>query len=230
MDFSLALRVTEVMLALALAQQSLEQIAIDRRDAPWLLARLALCAALLVGQGWAVFGLFALGLYALHRYDGPFNGGSDKMSLLILACLSVAQAAPTVFWAEMAFGYLGVQLVLSYVISGQVKLANPAWRRGDALRDVFHYSAYPVSEDLRRLADRRLVTFWGGWVVMGVEAAFPLFLLHPLALLAGLLLAAAFHLANAMLFGLHRFFWIWLCAYPSLIWLQGRLAGAWAAG
>ena len=44
-----------------------------------------------------------------------------------------------------------------------------------------------------------------------------------------LLLAAAFHLSNAMLFGLNRFFWIWLCAYPSLIWLQARLLGALAS-
>ncbi|MDO6585255.1 HTTM domain-containing protein [Salipiger sp. 1_MG-2023] len=227
MGFEFALRLTEVMLALALAQQSLEQIAIDRRDAPWLGLRLALCAALLVPAlaAPAIWGLFGLGLWWLWRYDGPFNGGSDKMTLLILACLSAAHLAPDRFWAEMALAYLAVQLVLSYVISGQVKLMNPAWRSGEALRDVFLFSAYPVSEGLRGLADRRLVTFWGGWLVMLTENAFPLFLLHPLALLAGLVLAAGFHLSNALLFGLNRFFWIWLCAWPSLIWLQGRLTG-----
>lgn len=232
MDFALALRLTEILTALALIQQSLEQIAIDRREAPWLGARIALCLVVLgwpgegSGRGWALAGLLILGLKWLHRYDGPFNGGSDKMSLLILTCLTAAAFAPSDAWAELALGYLAVQLVLSYVISGQVKLVNPAWRRGEALRDVFAWSAYPVSEELRRLADSRLVTFWGGWLVMLVEVGFPLFLLHPLALIVGLLLAAAFHLSNAMLFGLNRFFWIWLCAYPSLIWLQGRLAGA----
>jgi hypothetical protein len=40
-----------------------------------------------------------------------------------------------------------------------------------------------------------------------------------------LALAAAFHLANACLFGLNRFFWVWLAAYPSLIWLQHRIFG-----
>lgn len=228
MGFDLALRLTEILLALVLIQQSLEQIAVDRAARVWLTLRLGLCLALLAGQGWAVWGLMALGLWWLRRYDGPFNGGSDKMTLLILACLSVAEAAQALdrpFWAEMALGYLAVQLVLSYVISGQVKLANPAWRRGEALRDVFLFSAYPVSEDLRRLAENRLVTFWGAWVVMLVEAGFPLFLLHPGALALGLTLAAGFHFSNACLFGLNRFFWIWLCAYPALIWLQGRLIG-----
>jgi hypothetical protein len=41
--------------------------------------------------------------------------------------------------------------------------------------------------------------------------------------LAALALTAAFHLANACLFGLNRFLWVWLAAYPSLIWLQARV-------
>ena len=28
--------------------------------------------------------------------------------------------------------------------------------------------------------------------------------------------------ANACLFGLNRF-WIWICAYPSILWLQQRV-------
>ena len=57
------------------------------------------------------------------------------------------------------------------------------------------------------------------------ELAFPLTVLSRPALLAGLAVAALFHGANACLFGLNRFFWIWLCAYPSLLWLQERVLG-----
>jgi len=32
-----------------------------------------------------------------------------------------------------------------------------------------------------------------------------------------------FHLGNACIFGLNRFFWVWLAAYPSILWLQGRI-------
>jgi hypothetical protein len=37
-----------------------------------------------------------------------------------------------------------MQLVLSYFISGWVKVVNGDWRSGAALRDVFLFSAYPV--------------------------------------------------------------------------------------
>ena len=30
-------------------------------------------------------------------------------------------------------------------------------------------------------------------------------------------------LQGACLFGLNRFFWTWLAAYPALVWLQGRV-------
>ncbi|MEN8837498.1 MAG: HTTM domain-containing protein, partial [Celeribacter marinus] len=63
------------------------------------------------------------------------------------------------------------------------------------------------------------------WAVMGFELAFPLTLLHPIALMAGLLVAASFHFSNALFFGLNRFFWIWICAYPSILWFQGRVFG-----
>lgn len=55
------------------------------------------------------------------------------------------------------------------------------------------------------------------------ELAFPLALATRPTLVAALALAALFHLANACLFGLNRFFWTWLAVYPALIWLQGRL-------
>jgi hypothetical protein len=55
------------------------------------------------------------------------------------------------------------------------------------------------------------------------ELVFPLALLSPQALVIGLGLAVLFHFVNACLFGLNRFFWIWLAAYPSLLWLQQRL-------
>ena len=120
---------------------------------------------------------------------------------------------------------LVVQLVLSYFVSGWVKLVNPEWRRGEALCDVFRFSAYPVSEGLRRLADQPRFLFVMGWAVILFELAFPLSLLDPVALKLALLCAAGFHFSNACFFGLNRFFWIWLCAYPALIWFQDRIFG-----
>lgn len=228
MDFDTAQRLTEILLALALLQQSLEHLSAAKDEQRLFAPRIVLCGLLLFGvqSQWATLGLVILSLPILHRFQGPYNGGSDRMGLLILFCLCLTHFAPNQTWKDVAFGYLALQLVLSYLLSGWVKIVNPDWRSGRALRDVFQFSAYPVSENLRSIADRPRLVFAASWAVMLFEIVFPATLLHPVALIAGLGLAALFHLANAVLFGLNRFFWIWLAAYPSILWFQHRVFAA----
>ncbi|WP_299925086.1 HTTM domain-containing protein [uncultured Pelagimonas sp.] len=219
-------QVTSIMLGLAVGQRTLEHLA-SPKDRLLFLPRLIPCVMLISGWhiDWAVWALFAYGIVLLHRFDGPYNGGSDKMTMLIVTCLSAYHLAPSERWQEMAMAYLAVQLVLSYFVSGYIKIIKADWRRGEALQDVFRFSAYPVSDRLRGWADHPRLLWLMSWCVMGFEVLFPLALLHPWLLTLGLLIAATFHLANACLFGLNRFFWIWLCAYPSLIWFQDRVIG-----
>ena len=158
-----------------------------------------------VEPAWTALALLVAGAALLSRFDGPYNGGADRMSLLALVCLTLAHVLPEPFWREMALGYLAVQLVLSYVLSGFVKIVNPDWRAGVALRDVFLFSTYPVSDHVRRLAKRPKLLFAMSWCVIVFEVAFPIALLTPWMLAIGLSVAIAFHLANAMLFGLNRF-------------------------
>lgn len=225
MTFESAARLTEILLALAFIQQSLEHLRGPRSEQALFGARIVLCVLVALGlaQPWPLVGLAAMSLVILVRFQGPYNGGSDRMGLLALWCLALARLAPTPQWREIAFGYLGLQLVLSYFISGWVKVVNPDWRSGRALRDVFQFSAYPVSEALRGWADRPRVLLAMSWAVILFELAFPLTILSQPTLIAGLAVAATFHLANACLFGLNRFFWTWLAVYPAILWLQARL-------
>ena len=227
MSLVASVRLTETLLALVLIQQSLEHLAGPRRDWALFGARIVLCGLVAAGiaSPWPLVGLAALSLIILQRFQGPYNGGSDRMGLLALWCVTAAHLLPTARLQELAFGYLGIQLLLSYFISGAVKIVNPDWRGGRALRDVFQFSAYPVSETLRGWAGRPRVLLVMSWAVMLFELAFPLTLLWRPALFAGLVVAGAFHLANACLFGLNRFFWTWLSVYPAILWLQGRLVG-----
>jgi hypothetical protein len=222
MSLDLALRLTEILLALAFLQQGAEHL---RSDRLLFLPRIVLGALLLAGfqAQWVCLALVVNGLFILRRFQGPYNGGSDRMGLLILCCLCLALFMPAPRWQEYAFGYLALQLVLSYFISGWVKIANPEWRSGRALQDVFLFSAYPAGENLRALAERPRLLCAASWAVMLFELMFPLALLSHTALIAGLAIATSFHLANACLFGLNRFFWIWIAAYPSLFWLQQRI-------
>ena len=225
MSLDEAIRYTQILLGFAFLQQSLEHMRGARDEQMLFLPRigLSLCLALGIWASGASLGLLLLALLVLRRFDGPYNGGSDRMGLLVLCCMTAAHFAPTGRLQEYAFGYLAAQLVLSYVISGWVKIVNPEWRKGRALRDVFAFSAYPVSETLRLWADRPRLLFAMAWAVMLFELFFPLALATKTTLIAALAIAALFHLANAFLFGLNRFFWTWLAAYPSILWLQQRL-------
>ena len=225
MSLETAARLTEILLALAFLQQGFEHLRGSAGERALFLARAGLCVLLILGVAapWPLVALAGLSLVVLQRFQGPYNGGSDRMGLLALWCLTVSQLMPSAQGQELFFGYLGAQLVLSYVISGWVKVINPDWRSGRALRDVFQFSAYPVSEDLRRWADRPRVLRAMSWAVILFELSFPLTLLSRETLIGGLAMAALFHLANACLFGLNRFFWTWLAVYPAILWLQARM-------
>ena len=235
MTFAFALNLTAGLMALAFIQQSLEHLrpAARRQERLLFVPRLILSALLLTASfgvipippGLLLGALVVNHLLILPFFNGPYNGGADRMSLLILVCLTGAYILPEPRWRELAFGYLGMQLLLSYFMSGWVKIVNPDWRSGRALRDVFLFSAYPAGENVRAWAAQPRLLLAMGWAVMLFELAFPLTVLSQPALIAALAIAALFHGANACLFGLNRFFWIWICAYPSILWLQERVLG-----
>lgn len=227
MSFELAVRVVEIMLALALLQQSAEHLFISKRDIFLFLPRVVLCVGLILGfyTPYICLALVINALFILYRFQGPYNGGADRMGVLVLCCLCLVHFMPSRQWQEIAFGYLALQVLLSYFVSGWVKIVNPDWRNGRALQDVFLFSAYPASEGIREWAKKPRLLCAASWAVMAFELAFPLTLMAQEVLFVALVIAALFHLGNAFLFGLNRFFWIWLTAYPSVIWLQDRLFG-----
>ena len=225
MSLDLALRLTEILLSLAVLQRAAEHMPGPDR---LIYAPQALCAALLLlnlpipGLSWA---LWATCLLPLWRFQGPYNGGADKMVLLVTTCLALASTVPGSALAEGAMGYLAVQLTLSYFISGWVKIRNADWRSGRALADVFAYSIYPVTEAARGCSDWPRLLRAVSLAVILFEVVFPLALISPLTTALALALAAGFHLSNALFLGLNRFVWAWISAYPALIWAQGHFVG-----
>lgn len=225
MTLEMAIRLTEIWIGFAFAQQSIEHFRAAMHERVLFGIRFIFSILLITGFQTVTVSILLLlvNLVLLHRFQGPYNGGADRMGLLIICCLVLAQIAPALYWKEVAFGYLALQLVLSYFISGWVKISNPDWRSGLALSDVFRFSAYPVSESLRKLSQSPRLLFSMSWTVILLELLFPFALLSSNSLTIILILAAGFHLANAVFFGLNRFFWIWIAAYPSILWLQQRL-------
>jgi hypothetical protein len=182
-----------------------------------LLLRLLAAAALLFVSRPGLLGLLCLSQIAICvRFRGTFNGGSDSMTVLILLSLSFAALArPEPFGAKAGLAYIAVQLTLSYFIAGIAKLKQAEWRDGSALAGFLTRSAYAApawAAQLARPALRRPLA----WSVIGFECLFPLAWLDPRLCLLLMAAGACFHLLNSYVFGLNRFLFAWLAAYPAL--------------
>jgi len=209
----------------AFLQQGAEHLAAPANERWLYIPRMVLALLLIAGVQPSIIEalLLLIGVAILYRFQGPYNGGSDRMSLLLLCCLFLSHLVPTRQWQEIALGYLAVQLLLSYAISGWVKLFNRDWRSGRALKDIFEFSVYPVSESIRSLARAPALLLALSWTLMLFEMLLPLALIDATYLQAALVVAGLFHLVNGCVFGLNRFLWIWIAAYPCLLWFQQRV-------
>lgn len=167
---------------------------------PWLRLGAAMIAPLF--PHWSVvLVLFLTSWLIAVRWRGTFNGGSDSMTIHILAAWFVYLSEPDNAWVERGcLYYVALQLTLSYFTAGVAKLRNPEWRNGQALTRFVPLKAGAVSALL----------------LIGFECLFPLALLGPWVCAGFVAAGIVFHLLNSYYLGLNRFFFVWLAAYPAL--------------
>lgn len=187
--------------------------------------RLALAPLLMLGLSWAAVPLLLSQLAIAARFRGTFNGGSDYMSVVVLLGLSGAacfSGSPLVVKASLA--YVCVQLVFSYFIAGSVKLARREWRSGAALVELLASNRYGTPGWLVRLVRRPALARPLGYGLLLFECGFPLALLGPRVAVVFSICGALFHVGNVVAFGLNRFLFAWLAAYPALFYFSTELA------
>ena len=100
MSLNLAIQLTSILMALAFIQQSLEHLHGDKTKRTLFVLRLILSVFLLFGfwPQWIFLALLVNALFILKRFQGPYNGGSDRMGLLILCCLCLVYWVPAQHW------------------------------------------------------------------------------------------------------------------------------------
>jgi hypothetical protein len=190
-----------------------------------LIVRLIVCVGVLFlpSLGLALSSLqLGLSLLILWRWRGAFNGGSDFLTLILLFVIWLSHLFPndgsaaSLAVARGGLWYVTLQVCLSYFISGWVKVIRPAWRSGEALRGFLQTTVIDrpsrVTKWMQRPWQFKLVT----WVVLVFELAFPLSLFSGRYAVFFLVVGVLFHGVNHLVFGLHRFFWVWLAAYPAV--------------
>lgn len=158
------------------------------------------------------------------RFRGLYNGGSDMM-MMTLSVGIIIDITASIFSTHVRWGlvYIGLNLLLSYLKAGLVKIKNIEWIKGKAL---FHFLSTTEHQKMK-LAINRISQFKLGfslfWIVsfltLVFELSVPLVFLNRTVLIFYFCFAVVFHFGIFIIFGLNRFFWAWLAAWPSLFYL-----------
>jgi hypothetical protein len=180
---------------------------------------LCVLGALITSRPDFIVALWPLTFLIALRFRGGFNGGADAMTMTVLTGLSIAALFPD--HAAVGLGYIAFQTCFSYWRSGFEKARRKEWRSGESLKRLARsrYYGAPKSASVFQHSGFAILATW---FMLGFELTFPLAILIPATATIYLTVGALFHLANIYLFGLNRFFWAWLAAYPA-VWFIGRL-------
>ncbi len=201
----------------ALARIGFSQHVLELMIAARFAASIFLLGSFLAPQIVTSLSLAALALSTLYiavRFRGSFNGGSDSMTFHVLLSCLVASLWPHL--ALTSVHYITALVVLSYFVGGIVKLRSANWRSGLALKAIFEHSQarHAGLLSLRPLSANSYLLI--SWLIIGWECLFPAALLNSSLLWFFLISGGVFHFANFLVFGLNRFFWIWLAAYLAV--------------
>lgn len=159
------------------------------------------------------------------RFRGAYNGGSDAMLLVVALALALARTAPGTALGRAGLAWAAVQVVLSYFVAGVAKLGDRRWLDGRAMPFLVRLPHYHVPAWAQALLSWRPAALGAAWAMLGFELVAPAALVDRRLALGVIGFGAAFHLANALVFGLNRFLWTWLAAYPALLFWAGRAGG-----
>ena len=179
----------------------------------FLLVIQAICTLVMIAdpQKWQC-GIAALATLLISiRWRGVFNGGSDAMTLSLLIGLAVLPVYGALLFCTF-------QVTFSYVVAGWVKLKEKSWRDGTALQHFLQSQRYSIPSWVSEMSRKPLFCMLASWGVILFELGSPLALFSSQWILPFLLIGGLFHLANYYVFGLNRFFWIWVAGYPALYW------------
>lgn len=175
-----------------------------------LLIQFVFLAASLLDQNRMYFlAVAAIQLLICLRFRGLFNGGSDMMVFVIATGLIIG--------GKFGVIYIGIHTIYSYFKAGIVKIIQPSWRSSIAIGQLLGTSLFSQSRNFGvYLQQKRFLSYLLCYTVLIFELSFPLALISVKATYVYFFLAMAFHFINFVFFGLNRFFWIWMAAWPSI--------------
>jgi hypothetical protein len=161
--------------------------------------------------------LFVTNLLICIRFRGNFNGGSDMLTFVVLTGLLISLLARSLEVQKLGLIYIAIHLMYSYLKSGLAKIIRVEWRSGEALPAFLQRSLF---KDVSRFGEwlelKPKLSQVFCWTVLLFEISMVgLLFFHSLVPIY-FFIAVTFHFINYICFGLNRFFWIWLTAWPAV--------------
>ncbi len=159
-------------------------------------------------------------LLLLVALRSPYSlDGSYQLYLIILMGLSLGSLfGIQSFTGIFCLGFIAAQVVLSYFISGGVKLLSSFWRKGYAMNMVFGTKIYGHALMYNLVSRSAMISIFLSWSVMLFETFFfTIFFFDANYAIIFISLGILFHLSNALFMGLNGFFWAFTAAYPALL-------------
>jgi len=169
---------------------------------------------------FALATLIIIQFYFFNSFNGPFNGGSDYIStLLLLGHFIMSAFLMNLKVIHFVSLYIAIQTVLSYFLPGIYKLLNQSWRTGLALNNIALSPNFSIPINLKTILTKPILSKIICKSIVLLEVFFPLllFILPKWPLIIGLII---FHFINFLIFGLNRFIFAWIAAYPFLFWFK----------
>ena len=146
------------------------------------------------------------------------------MTIIALTGLMIAHwgqfaVSPILAW-QAGLGYVCLQTMTSYFISGAIKLFSREWRNGIALPYFLDGGIYgPLAAD--SLFRKRFIAIACSWGFILWECSVPVVFLGPTVAMVYCAIALVFHLLVFVFFGLNRFVWAWVVSFPALLYWAG---------
>ena len=234
MSLAIALTLTTRFIAFTLMLQSLEMLfllkhqSIKAWSSPIKPLEKSFVPAVLIQLIFSVYSLWSpsasvvLVLFITHllicmRFRGTFNGGSDMMIFVVLTGLFVSLMSSSIQMQKLGLLYIAVHALYSYFKAGFVKVRNEDWRSGKALPVFLQQSLY---KDIRQvagwLATKPKFSKALCWLVIAFELSAVIVPFFHIFTPAYFITAVVFHFVIYLSFGLNRFFWAWISAWPAL--------------
>lgn len=158
------------------------------------------------------------------RFRGTFNGGSDMMVFVILTGLIICQSTTNEKIQKLGLIYIAIHTLYSYFKAGLAKVIHKDWQNGFAVPAFLERSLYSDMKSVAGfLKSNSLLSLFLGWSVLFFELSILVTLLIPPLIFPYFLIAAVFHFINYIVFGLNRFFLVWMSAWPAVIYSVGLI-------